>query len=440
MSKEVLTHSEAYVKKTNRIMLVIGITCLSIFLFGLYLLATGGEETKDYTDPIFTDNDDALNIGAVSPLNSDIIQFGDVEDAALPITLTPNPVPLGQVVLGTSADNVLTIGTTGKSTIKIVSVNLAEPPADGFVFNEECTGVTLTGKETCNIVMKWTPVIAGNVQNNFIISWYETNLGEANTKSEKVPVIGNAIRKEDCNFCEGITEGNLTAKDVNKDYEKISMAVGPDGKEIGWVDKEGYVRDKNGNIIGRVNSQGLVVDADGNVVGVASNSQIGIDKNGNVLGYIGSDDIVYDKEGKKIGKKLPDGSIVNDRGEIIGKAVETGYVYDKDGNIIGRVLADGTVVDMDGNVIGRVNENGEVVDLNGNIIGTISKPGRVAVDENGNPIGVVMPDGTIVDANGNIIGRIGENGNVTTSEKLGKPSIQRRLAYDKDGNVIGYID
>ena len=117
MNKEVLTHSEAYVKKTNRIILTVGITSLVIFLFGVYLLMGSDDTGSEYTDPIFTDNDSAINLNSASPLDNNIIQFNDEPDTKLPITLTPNPVPMGQVVLGTEADNVLTIGTTGKSPI-----------------------------------------------------------------------------------------------------------------------------------------------------------------------------------------------------------------------------------------------------------------------------------------------------------------------------------
>ena len=37
-----------------------------------------------------------------------------------------------------------------------------------------------------------------------------------------------------------------------------------------------------------------------------------------------------------------------------------------------------------------------------------------------------MPDGTLVDGQGNVIGKVDASG--------------RRLACDKDGNIIGYID
>ena len=38
MSKEPLTHSETYLKKTNRIILTVGIASLLLFIFGLALL------------------------------------------------------------------------------------------------------------------------------------------------------------------------------------------------------------------------------------------------------------------------------------------------------------------------------------------------------------------------------------------------------------------
>ena len=337
MNKENLTYSEVYVKKTNRIILAVGIASLLIFLVGIYLLLNSGEQTSEYTDPVFTDNDDALNFGDVSPLDNNI-EFNNLDDAPLPITLTPNPIPLGQVLVGTSADNVLTIGTTGRAPITIISVELAEPPADGFKFQERCSRMELRGEKTCNVVIRWTPVVTGNMQNNFIVTWYETNLGEGNKKSEKVPVIGNAVTKEDCNFCETVDAPALEIPQAQP--KTVGIAVGSDGKEIGTIDERGYVRDKNGNIIGRVNENGMVIDADGNVIGVGSNRKIVLDENGNVIGYVNPDGTVVDKDGNVIGKSQPDGTVVDTNGNILGKSVDTGFVYDEKGNVCPMYMSD----------------------------------------------------------------------------------------------------
>lgn len=315
----------------------------------------------------------------------------------------------------------MTLGTNGKAAIKILSVELAEPPADGFTFHNGCVNKTLSGEETCHITMNWVPVVAGNVQNNFVITWHEVNLGQENAKAAKVPVTGNAVNKEDCTLCENV----ITDAGVSPAEPKIiRSAVGPDGKVIGTVDEDGYVRDAAGNLIGRTNDKGMVLDKDGNVIGVAENRRAVYDEFGNLIGYVNPDGTVVDKDGNIIGRMLPDGTVVDLNGKPIGKAVETGFVYDKDGNIIGRILPDGTVVDMNGNVIGRVNENGEVVDANGNVIGYVTKPGRVAVDENGDVLGVVMPDGSVVDANGNVVGTVDENGNVI-KKALSAPPVKR---------------
>ena len=191
MEKDNLTHSEKYIKKTNRIILTIGITSLLIFIFGVVLLIKSNNQGDDFEEPVFTDNADVFNMEPTSPLSQNI-EFNPVE-SEIPITMTPDPVPMGQVVLGSDAKNVLTIGTTGRAAVQIVSVELAEPPADGFIFEDGCTGKSLSGEKNCNINMSWTPVVAGNVQNNFIITWYEISLGANNTKSAKVPVTGNAV-------------------------------------------------------------------------------------------------------------------------------------------------------------------------------------------------------------------------------------------------------
>lgn len=122
MSKEVLTHSESYVKKTNRIILAVGITSFIIFIFGVVLLIKSNKVVDDYEEPVFTDNDDALNIGNTSPL-TDNLEFGIVDDGEVPITMTPDPVSMGQVVLGTEAKNVLTIAPTAKPRLKLTTSN-----------------------------------------------------------------------------------------------------------------------------------------------------------------------------------------------------------------------------------------------------------------------------------------------------------------------------
>ena len=249
MSKEPLqlTHSERYVRKTNRIILIIGIVSFVAFLFGLILLFSSRAPQDDYQEPVFTADDDVLSEELdTNNLLSNEIEFDTIDSSELPITTTPNPINMGQVVLGTEAKNVLTIGTNGKSAIHIVSVKLAEPPFDGFVFQDNCTSAELRGNQTCNIVMSWSPVIAGNVQNNFIVSWHEANLSAQNAKAQKIPVDGNAITKEECNFCD-VGSNSLVDTDASS-IDKRQVAYGPSGEKIGYVDENGYVYNDGGKL------------------------------------------------------------------------------------------------------------------------------------------------------------------------------------------------
>ena len=131
MSKEPLTNSEKYVKKTNTIILMIGLSSLLVFIFGVILLIKSDDNINQYEDPVFTQNDDVLGGISSTSSNSNSIEFLDFE-GEIPLTTTPDPIPMGEVVLGTKAKNVLTLGTNGKASVKIVSVDLADPPAAGF--------------------------------------------------------------------------------------------------------------------------------------------------------------------------------------------------------------------------------------------------------------------------------------------------------------------
>ena len=442
MSKEVLTHSDRYVRKTNRIILIVGIITLFVFLFGLLLLTTETpEEEQHYEVEDTIDAESNLGLTNTGTDSEAEIEFDDAEEVGRPITLTPNPINMGQVVIGSEASNVLTIGTNGKGAIRILSVDLEEVAFEGFTFESNCNGKELRGKITCTVTMSWKPTVTANVQNNFKITWHETNVSDKNAKHDEVYVYGNAVTKEDCNFCEGVSGAGGVGQNISvQDGKNVRYAIGPDGKIIGTIDENGIIYDANGNEIGRMNADGMIVDRDGNIIGVASTEKMALDANGNVIGYVDGSGIVHDLDGKSVGTALSDGTIVDQDGNILGKAVESGYVYDDNGNIIGRVLEDGSVVDLDGNIIGRVNEKGEVVDKNGNIIGRVAKSGEVAFDENGNRLGIVMPNGNVVNENGDIVGFVDANGNVYQKQKIGKKGATAQLALDADGNVIGYID
>jgi len=147
MSKEVLTHSDRYVRKTNRIILIVGIITLFVFLFGLLLLTTETpEEEQHYEVEDTIDAESNLGLTNTGTDSEAEIEFDDAEEVGRPITLTPNPINMGQVVIGSEASNVLTIGTNGKGAIRILSVDLEEVAFEGFTFESNCNGKELRGK------------------------------------------------------------------------------------------------------------------------------------------------------------------------------------------------------------------------------------------------------------------------------------------------------
>ena len=194
------------------------------------------------------------------------------------------------------------------------------------------------------------------------------------------------------------------------------MVLGPDGKVIGQIGKDGNVYDANGNIVGRVNENGDIVDANGNVIRKAEDVVRG--PNGEVIGQIGKDGNVYDANGNIVGRVNENGDIVDANGNVIRKA---DVVLGPDGKAIGQIGKDGNVYDANGNIVGRVNENGDIVDANGNVI---RKAEDVVRGPNGEVIGQIGKDGNVYDANGNIIGRVNENGDIV----------------DANGNVIRKAD
>ncbi|MFR1031825.1 MAG: DUF3659 domain-containing protein [Alphaproteobacteria bacterium] len=82
--------------------------------------------------------------------------------------------------------------------------------------------------------------------------------------------------------------------------------------------------------------------------------------------------------------------------------------------------------------------------MSANILGNAGGQVKLAYDKNGKVIGYVDENGNVVDAHGNVIGHVDGAGNVVdeNGNVIGKAVSlpQRRLAYDKNGNIMGYID
>ncbi len=224
------------------------------------------------------------------------------------------------------------------------------------------------------------------------------------------------------------------------------LVLGKDGKPIGRVKANGEVVNKDGGVIGKVLANGNVVDKNGNVIGhnVSRDQELLFDDDGNIKGTFGTDGTFYDpKTGKAVFKVDGEtGNVYDPQGNLIGKLDEkTGGITTLDGETLDNLTM---LVDKDGNVFGIVS-GCDVKNNLGEKIGSILANGNV-VDLNGDVFAKILGDGTILDKDGNEMGHVA--GTDTRLDKCGIKSIEpeyqveknRRNIYDKDGNLIGWID
>ena len=97
--------------------------------------------------------------------------------------------------------------------------------------------------------------------------------------------------------------------------------------------------------------------------------------------------------------------------------------------------------DFKGNILGKVDKDGNIVDKDGNIIGKAGAERRLALDKDGKVIGYVDENGRVIDENGNVLGMVDKDGNIigVNGDIIGSVGEAKNLAYDKDGNIIGYV-
>lgn len=252
---------------------------------------------------------------------------------------------------------------------------------------------------------------------------------------------------------------------VNMDGKSIGCVledgtvIDHDGKRIGAVLKRGIVVDENGNVLGRVLRNGLIVDKNGNVIGHVLSDGTAVDENGNVIGHvvdIKKNHLLYDDNGNIIGSMDKAGRVFDNNGKHLFTVGPDDNLYDPNGNLIGRIDEDGNIYDLNGNKIGdATNWPHYMYDANGNITGYI-KDGKI-YDLQGNQTGWIDKDGNIYNMDGELVGRLGADGSLTdlaTEECINSKyngevrdlngdllyTIKCGKIYDKDGNLIGYID
>ena len=253
--------------------------------------------------------------------------------------------------------------------------------------------------------------------------------------------------------CGGAIIGTADKKGIIYDKKNIKigrvgavkeLAFGKNNVFMGYIDEKQRVVDCTGKIVGVVDKNGNIIASSGKVLGTAGNyKRLAYDKDGNVIGYIDKDGTVRDFHGNLIGKMLPDGTIIDKNGNVIGKAGELRQMaIDKDGNIIGYVDEKGRVVDEKGNIIGYIDKDGNVIKVENKKIGKTCIRKKIALNTNGQVIGYLDTKGVVKNFSNKVIG-VSSNNNVDILDNkgmlIGKFGVQLNMAK-QDEDIIGYID
>ncbi len=273
------------------------------------------------------------------------------------------------------------------------------------------------------------------------------------------------------------------------------------GKIMGFVGSSGKVLDFAGKALGCIDSHGRLSNADKVLIGKSAEYEPVIDFNGKIAGRAVLDGSIIDENGRVIGYQQPDGNVNSVEGLPLGTLFKYKVAFNLDNKFIGRVLEDGTVVDAKGNTAGKVSFDGYVeadnqkigyalydfyvYDAAGKVLGYIGRNGDVVdfrnqslgriergflLDAAQNVIGRGSRDYNIRDESGLVLGELGLNGDVVNNlqlvvgklasageivnqnqEKIAQAyplqyyskvaaSEQRKMVFDKDGNLVGYLD
>jgi len=417
-----LSSSEQYVKKSNRLWLLLGIGLLIAFLVILMLTFRGTKRPVDETVVPFKQSEDPfLNKQQTDPFNL-------VSDADGSIRLIPTPekVEMNSVVVGGSAETILTLKAVN-GPVRLTSLKMVETQQDGFTLEGSCVADTVLEKDsTCNVKILWNPVSVRLLQNNLDITWKVEDPTVYPPPSEQtlmVSVSGQSTDSKDCVICEDKSAETAAKKAMGTLLEGTNMYVDENGELMGIVQPEKIAIGLKGNVIGQI-------EKDTNEV---------IDDNGNVLGRLLPDDTIVTKDLTVLGAALPLLPVLDGQGRVIGRLLKDGTVVDLDERFLGVPFADGTIINKDGAVIGSVMPWGLVLNLSSKAVGATQEDGSVMNVEK-QKIGSILPGGLMVNTTGEIVGGLVPSGLAIGNgcHSFGKVSQNGKILNDF-GQQIGYV-
>lgn len=219
-----------------------------------------------------------------------------------------------------------------------------------------------------------------------------------------------------------------------------SLALGFQGRFIGYVDSSGTVCDTGASVVGKAGAGDVVFDNGGIVVGGAVSYMPVIDERCEFVGVTAAQGEVRNYREVNMGRLLPNGQVFSVNNTIIGHAVTPGAVIDFNGNTVGTVAANGKVLNYANQNLGCINRRGQLLDGKGALTG---KRVEVAPVMNFNNVitGRSTLDGTVINAQNSVIGYIRPDDSV--SSKTGLPTgilFKYRFAFGNDNKLIGTVN
>ena len=148
-----------------------------------------------------------------------------------------------------------------------------------------------------------------------------------------------------------------------------SLALGFQGRFIGYVDSSGTVRDTGASVVGKAGAGDVVFDNGGIVVGGAVSYMPVIDERCEFVGVTAAQGEVRNYREVNMGRLLPNGQVFSVNNTIIGHAVTPGAVIDFNGNTVGTVAANGKVLNYANQNLGCINRRGQLLDGKGALTG-----------------------------------------------------------------------
>lgn len=218
------------------------------------------------------------------------------------------------------------------------------------------------------------------------------------------------------------------------------MAIGYQGRFLGYINGDGSVRDQGATVVGRVGADSVIFDNSGLAVGGAVSYMPVVDEQCEFVGVTTAQGDVRNYREVNMGRILPNGQVFSVNNSIIGYAVTSGVVVDFGGNTIGNVSSSGKVLNFANQNLGCVDQRGRLLDGRKAVIGKIVTSAPV-MNFNSVIIGRSTLDGTVVNAQSNVIGYVRPDDSV--SSKSGLPTgilFKYKYAFDDNNRLIGVIN